>query len=112
MVGCSVCKRCRAHALCYSFCSLQTATTYKDREQTEEVLLLSGKQVVAPLQRVVQRLLPCWQVLLPAGQHLEPGLEALKEVVGRKQFNASRGQFDGQGQAFETGADSRNGAGI
>src|SRR5439155_24655554 len=85
---------------------------YKNREQTEETLLLRGEQVVAPLQRIVQRLLACWQVLIPASQHLKPILEALEQGLGRKQFNASCGQFDGQGQAFETGADGCNGAGI
>src|SRR5438132_9155068 len=100
MVGCSVCKHCRANPLCYSFYGLQTAATYKDREQTEETLLLGGEQVVAPLQRIVHRLLACWQVLLPASQQLKPILKALEQGLGRKQLNASCSQFDGQGQAF------------
>src|SRR5947209_19391379 len=100
MAACSVCEGCVADCLRYSFCGLQTAATCKDREQTEETLLLGGEQVVAPLQRIVQRLLACRQVLLPASQHLKPILEALEQGLRRKQFNASCGQFDGQGQAF------------
>src|SRR6185312_4291689 len=46
---CSVRKGCIADRLRYSFCGLQTAAAYKDREQTEETLLLGGEQVVAPL---------------------------------------------------------------
>src|SRR5207248_9904372 len=112
IIGCGVCNGCRVDRLRYSFYGLQTAAAYKDREQTEETLLLGGEQVVAPLQRIVQRLLACWQVLLPASQHLKPILEALEQGLGRKQLNVSCCQFDGQGQAFETSADGRDGVGI
>src|SRR5689334_12602343 len=100
MVGCGVCKDCRADRLRYSFYGLQTTAADKDREQTEETPLLGIEQVVAPLQRIVQRLLACWQVLPTACQHLKPIFEALEQGLGRKQFNASCSQFDGQGQAF------------
>src|SRR5579863_1605998 len=51
-----------------SLCSLQCATIDKDGEATEESLLALIQQVVAPLERATQCLLPFRKILRPAGQ--------------------------------------------
>src|SRR5215469_17995210 len=48
-------------------CRERTAT-HEDREVPEEALFVWSQQVVAPLDRLAQGLLPCWHITCAAGQ--------------------------------------------
>src|SRR6266566_8965791 len=53
---------------------LQGTPTDEDREAPEEPLLLRTQQIITPLNRIAQRLLPRWHILCSARQHLHPVL--------------------------------------
>ena len=98
--------------LAHRFCRFKGAAAHKDGEPAEEALFLCRQQVVAPLQGVAQRLLAGGQVLRSSRQDLEPVREPLQQRLGRQEFAAGCGQFDGQRQAVQVHADLGDGAGI
>ena len=57
-------------------------------ELLEETLFLRRQQVVAPGNRVAQRLLPCWRIACPTRQDLESMPKPCEECLWRQQFAA------------------------
>src|SRR5947209_17633170 len=77
---------------------LQSITTNEDGEPPEESLLRGIEQVIAPCNRVAQRLLPCRYVTRGACQHRQPLIQSHEQCLGREQFNTGRCQFYPQRQ--------------
>jgi hypothetical protein len=63
---------------------LQRTAAHEDGEPPEEPLLLLAEQLIAPLDRVAQRLLSRRQIARASGQHLQPLRKAFEQRLGRK----------------------------
>ena len=81
----------------------------KDREPAKERLLVGGKQVVAPGDRVAHRALPGRQIPSATRQQGQAPFQASQERSRRQHFDPRRGQLDGEGQAIQPPADGGDG---
>src|SRR2546430_14987503 len=71
----------------------QRAATGKNGKSPEDSLLLSREQLIAPRDRVPQRLLAIWRIWSPARQHFKRLLKAGEQLTRRGQLSVSRPQF-------------------
>ena len=78
------------------------------REQLEQPLFSRLEQLVTPIQRRPERLLPRWQVTRPAAQEPEPVTELFPQRLGREKPQTRRGKLDRQGQSVQPAADFKN----
>ena len=86
----------------------QGAASDKHGEPPEQFLLVGGEQVMAPIDRPAQRLLPCRQVARPAHEKAQPMAELREHALRRQHPHPRRGEFDRQRQAVEPVADLRH----
>src|SRR6266568_9058684 len=91
---------------------LQSTTTNEDGEPPEESLLRGIEQVIAPCNRVAQRLLPCRYVTRGACQHRQPLIQSREQRLWWKQFHAGRCQFYRQWQSIQAHTDFGDGPGV
>ena len=74
----------------------------------EDLLLLLGKQVVAPIDQRAHRLLARQRGAAAAGQHAKTLVEFLRQLSGRENLYPRRRQLDRQRDAVEPPADLRD----
>ena len=77
----------------------------EDREATEEPLLGWREQLVAPIDRRPERLLPCRPIARAAVERQALASHPRQERLGRNHLDPRRGQFDGQRQPVERQTD-------
>src|SRR2546429_8433694 len=68
----------------------QRAATGKNGKSPEDSLLLSREQLIAPRDRVPQRLLAIWRIWSPARQHFKRLLKAGEQLTRREQVSVKR----------------------
>src|SRR6266702_1814356 len=90
---------------------LQSTTTNEDGEPPEESLLRGIEQVIAPCNRVAQRLLPCRDVTRGACQHRQPLIQSREQCLWWKQFHTGCCQFYRQWQTIQAHTDFSDGGG-
>src|SRR2546421_11093743 len=83
----------------------QRAATGKNGKSPEDSLLLSREQLIAPRDRVPQRLLAIWRIWSPARQHFKRLLKAGEQLTRREQFTGSRRQVHRQREAIPPAAE-------
>src|SRR5438067_6692921 len=94
--------------ICVADCfrRLERAAAREDGEPSEELLLVLGQQLVAPLDRRAQRLLA--RVDGAAGlEQIQPLREPLDELFGREDSDARRRQLERERQVLEPRAELR-----
>ena len=77
----------------------------EDRQAREVPGLVGRQQLVAPLDRGVERHLPIGGIDRPLRQHGEAPVEALEQLDGRERARARGRQLDGERQRVDTCAD-------
>src|SRR5512142_2859889 len=77
----------------------------EDADALEDELFLPGEEVVAPVDRGAERLLPYDVLLAVAGQQAEAVLEPVEDLPGREGAAAGRGELDRERDAVEPPAD-------
>ena len=82
------------------------------RHQLVQPLLPGLQELVAPVHRRAQRLLPLREVARPAAEQAQPVAQSIPEHVGREQAQARRRQLDRQGQAVQAAADLGHGRSV
>ncbi len=87
---------------------LEGAGAGEHREAAEQALLGVAQQLVAPVDRLAQRLLPHRQVGAAAGEQGQPPFEAAEHLRRREDADPRRRQLDGERQPVEAGADLRD----
>ena len=87
---------------------LQRATAREDTEPRQQGLLGRLEQVVAPVDRVAERALPCRQVVRAAGEEVEPLLEPPQDRLRREQLHPSCRELDRERKTVEAPADPRH----
>ena len=85
--------------------SLQRTTTCERGQTREQLALASRQQLVAPRNRLAQRLLATRRVARARCQQRQPLLQALEDRVCREHARAPRSQFDRQRQPVQPLAD-------
>jgi hypothetical protein len=70
------------------------------------------QQVVTPLERVAEGLVPCGKVARAAGQQFEFVIETRQDRLWLQEFDARRGKFEGKRKPIETAADFSDGRGV
>ena len=83
---------------------VQGAAAGEDREGADDALLFLGEQVVAPVDRRPQRLLPRVGVAATLEQ-VEALREALEDLSRRERLGARGGELDGERQLVESDAE-------
>ena len=84
----------------------------EDRQQLEEPLLGGAQELVAPLDRRAQRLLPLGQIAGAAAEVLEAAAESIPERLRREEVQARGGELDRQRQPVEPATDLGHGGGV
>src|SRR6266567_2776557 len=84
---------------------LQSATSDKDRELPEKLLLRCIQQIIAPRNSATQRPLSLRQIACPSCQDVQSTIQPGEQCLQRKHLDTSRGQFDGQRQPIESKTD-------
>lgn len=86
------------------FRGLVSAAADEDREPREEPLLVLRQEAVTPLNGRPQRLLAgiCIAIAL---QQVEPLRQSLEQLLGREDRRTGGGEFDGQRELVQTGAE-------
>ena len=84
----------------------------EDRQQLEQPLLGGVQQLVAPLDRRPERLLPLRQVAGAAAERLEAARQAVPQRLGREEVEAGGRELDRQRQPVEPAADVGHGGGV
>jgi len=84
----------------------QRPSAPEHRQLPEHGLLVPAEQVIAPGERVLQRLLPLWQIASAAGENGQGTVEPGQQRRRRQEISSRRCQLDGQGEAVQTLADS------
>ena len=74
----------------------------KDAESGKKRLLRRFEEVVAPVDRGAERLLPCGEIARSAGEEGQARLQPCQELRGRQEPGARGGQLDGQRQPIQT----------
>jgi hypothetical protein len=87
------------------FGRLEAAAAVEDSEPSEQPLLVSCEQAVAPLESRAQGALPLGQVTCAAGQEWEPLLEPFQKQRRSKRPGARGRKLDRQRQAIKPPAD-------
>ena len=83
---------------------LECAATLEDRQTSEQLLFLLAEQVVRPLDRCAQRLLP--RVLVAAAlQQVEAVRQPFEDLRGREHARPGGRQLDGQRHVVEPAAE-------
>ena len=98
----------RAHLLD----GVQSGAAQEDGEAPEERPFVIGQQLVAPVDRSAQRLLPLRAIAAAAGEKIQPVAQARQHRLGSEDVDPRRGQLDRQGEAVQPRADLRNGGRI
>src|SRR5215469_12755872 len=97
------------------FHRFERAAFDKDSKTAEEFLLLRTKQIIAPLEGSVQRLLTFGKITRPTSQEPEAPLQPCQQCWEGEQLETSYRQFDGQWESFQAntnlGNDARIGTG-
>jgi hypothetical protein len=83
----------------------QGAAAGEDGEASEQRLLTDVEEVVAPRDRVAQRLLPFWQVPRSCPEQPQPAIQPVEQRLRGEQFDPSGRQLDCQRQPVEPPAD-------
>ena len=91
---------------------LERAPSGEDRQAAKELLLGRGQQVVAPLDRLAQRLLTFRQVACATSQQLERPFDAGQQFARRQDLDPGCGQLDRQREAVQPAADVDHRAGV
>ncbi len=105
-------ERLGAVLLAYHLGSLEGAAANEDGEPAEEALFRFCQQVVAPLQRVAQRLLAHGQVACATGEDIQTMGKAMEQSLRWEQLAPGSGQFERQRQAIQAHADLCDGVRI
>ena len=90
---------------------LEREPTGEHGEATVKDALLTGEQVVAPVDRGAQRLLAGQRGATTGAEHVEALAQARGDLIERQRGRASRGELDRQRHAVQTPADLLHGAG-
>ena len=85
-------------------CGFERAAAGEDGEGPKEALLLLGEEVVAPLDRRSQRLLP-GVCVAAALEQVEPLREPLQDLLGREHLRAGGRELDREREQVETAAE-------
>src|SRR6266852_2572315 len=92
---------------------MQSPTTEKHTEATKEASLLWIKQLIAPIQRIVQGLVTLENVVCRGAQEGQalprPACKSLQNHWQRKHFGTRSSQFNCQGQSIQASANLRDG---
>ena len=91
---------------------LQAEAADEDRQAPQEGLVAGREQVVAPLHRPLEGLVPGLTGAGPTGEEAEAVVEAGRDLLHAEGGGARRGQLDGEGDAVEAAADLGQGGGI
>ena len=89
-------------------CGLQRAAAREDGELREELTILRSEQVVAPVDRRAESLLPRRLVARAAREQLEAALQPGEQRLRREQLRPRGRQLDRQRQTVEADADLRD----
>jgi hypothetical protein len=89
---------------------LEREAAGEDREPTVKDALLGGEQVVAPVDRGPQRLLPGQRRAAACAEQVEALAQVRGDLVERERGRAGRGELDGQRHAVQAPADLLHGA--
>ena len=81
----------------------------EDREPPQQSPVVVGQQVPAPVDQRVERLLPRHRRPAATGEEPEPVAEPPRDVVGRHDGHAGRGELDRERDPVETPADLGHG---
>src|SRR5579859_6764661 len=84
---------------------LERAASGKDTEPGEEPLLGFRQEVVAPVDCAAEGLVARRYITCSPCKKLQSVGQSPEERLGGKETNPGSGQFDGQGQPFESSAD-------
>ena len=85
---------------------LQASAARKHREARQQAALPLVEQVVAPLNRSSQCLLPAGQVASPAAQRAQRFLQPDEQRLGRKELDPRGGKLNRKRQAVDSFADA------
>src|SRR2546423_14162597 len=83
----------------------QRAATDKNGKSPGDSLLLSREQLVAPRDRVPQRLLANWRIWSPARQHVQRLLQAGEQLTRRGEITLKRPPVQPQRETLPAGGD-------
>src|SRR4029450_11982417 len=86
---------------------VQRKAARKDAEPTEELLLLAGAELVAPLDRRAQRPLALGEIAPRRREDGQASVEPREKLAGREDLDARRRQLDRKREAVEAAADFR-----
>ena len=84
----------------------------EDRQDLEQTLLRRSEQLVAPLDRRPEGLLPLGQVARATAERLPAGGEPVPQRLGREEVEPRCRELDRQRQPVEAAADVGNGGGV
>ena len=91
---------------------LEVEAARKDSQAAQGDLLGGGEQVVAPVHRRRQRLVPGHSSADPSGEQPEALIQSPGQVLGAEDPDAGGGELEGQGDAVEAPADLGDGGGV
>ena len=87
---------------------LELEAASEGREPTKQRPLVRLEQVVAPLQRRLERLLPCRRRVAAGAEHAEAVVESLRDRRRTERSQAAGGELERERQAVESKADAGN----
>jgi hypothetical protein len=86
------------------FGGLQSPAAGEDCQSTEYQLFGGRQQIVTPLERGLQRLLPSWGGAAAAHQQSEALVEPFQHLTQRERRQTSRSEFERQRKTFQARA--------
>ncbi len=91
----------------YRFDRIQRTPTPEHRQPRKQRPFVVIQQVIAPRNRIVQRLLPQWGIPGAACKNVQAAVQPVQQRLRGQQLAARRRQFNRQRQAIQPGADLR-----